>query len=157
MTAIEKALRLPTEKAQILAIGQIVGQKIKGTDQFEYLTAAEKTFIYIDILEGAVGTGGFANFFYNSSGQFADEILAAYQTIGARHTAALLRSAIRLFPAAPVPKNLEQRQDILLAAPSYLDLWDDLDEAFHRCPDPIGALVIRFVVDHKGDFGFPLE
>jgi hypothetical protein len=157
MTAIEKALLLPTESAQILAIGQIVGQKIKGTDQFDNLTAAEKTFIYVDILEGDVGKGGFANFFYNSSGQFAHEILAAYQQIGARKTAALLRSAIQLFPAASVPKNLEQRQDILLAAASYLDLWDDLDDAFHRCPDPIGALVIRFVVDHMGEFGFPLE
>ena len=114
MTSTEIALLLNNDAEKITRIGEIIGKKIPEKDDFQNLNNFEKTFIYVDVLEHNVTNGGFIQFFFNSSGQFAHEVFHAYMEIKAEKTIDILTEAIHLFPEVPVPKNLRIRQEILM-------------------------------------------
>lgn len=145
MTSTEIALLLNDDTEKITRIGEIIGKKIPKKDDFDRLNEFEKTFIYIDVLENNVTNGGFIQFFFNSSGQFAHEIFHAYMDIKAEKTIDLLTEAIHLFPEIPVPKNLKIRQRILMKKESNIDLWDDLDTRFYKNEDNIIELTLAYV------------
>ena len=132
MTSTEIALLLNNDAEKITRIGEIIGKKIPEKDDFQNLNNFEKTFIYVDVLEQNVTNGGFIQFFFNSSGQFAHEVFHAYMEIKAEKTVDILTEAIHLFPEVPVPKNLRIRQEILMKKDSNIDLWDALDTEFYK-------------------------
>lgn len=145
MTSTEIALLLNDDAEKITRIGKIIGKKIPEKDDFSNLNDFEKTFIYIDVLEHNVTNGGFIQFFFNSSGQFAHEVLQAYIDIKAKNTVEILTEAIQKFPEIPVPKNLRVRQEILMEKESNIDLWDVLDEKFDTYEDDIVQLTLAYV------------
>ena len=148
MTSTEIALLLNSNSEKITRIGEIIGKKIQEKDNFEHLNEFETTFILIDVLEHNVTNGGFVQLFFNSSGQFAHEILQAYIAIKATKTVEIISRAIQLFPIIPVPKNLRIRQQALMASLDNLDLWDDLDKEFDKYEDDIIQLTIDYVRNH---------
>ena len=152
MTSTEIALLLNSNSEKITRIGEIIGKKIQEKDNFEQLNEFETTFILIDVLEHNVTNGGFVQLFFNSSGQFAHEILQAYIAIKATKTVDIISRAIQLFPVIPVPKNLRIRQQALMASLDNLDLWDDLDKEFDKYEDDIVQLTIDYVRNHLDYF-----
>ena len=145
MTSTEIALLLNSNSEKITRIGEIIGKKIQEKDNFEHLNEFETTFILIDVLEHNVTNGGFVQLFFNSSGQFAHEILQAYIAIKATKTVEIISRAIQLFPVIPVPKNIRIRQQALMASLDNLDLCDDLDKEFDKYEDDIIQLTIDYV------------
>lgn len=152
MSSTEIALLLNDDAEKITRIGEIIGKKISKKDDFRNLNNCEKTFIYLDVLEHNVTNGGFIQFFFNSSGQFAHEIFHAYMEIKAEKTIEILTEAIHLFPEIPVPKNLRIRQEILMEKDSNIDLWDALDTEFYKCEDDIIKLTLNFVRENLSQF-----
>jgi hypothetical protein len=142
MTSTEIALLLNDDSEKITRIGEIIGKKVREKDNFSNLNEFEKTFIYLDILEESVTNGGFIQFFFNSSGQFAHEIFQAYLAI----------KAIYLFPEIPVPKNLKIRQKILMEKEDNIDLWDTLDTQFYKYEDNIISLTLAYVRNNIAHF-----
>jgi len=61
-------------------------------------------------LDGEVCNGGFAQYFFNSSGMFAEHALMGLRFLGAKRHAALLESAITVFPRNVVPKSRRTRR-----------------------------------------------
>jgi hypothetical protein len=49
------------------------------------------------LVDAEVNAGGFHQYFYNSSGQYAGDALAGYELLGAEEYAAIMRSAIATF------------------------------------------------------------
>jgi hypothetical protein len=152
MTSTEIALLLNDDAEKITRIGEIIGKKIPAKDNFNNLNEFEKTFIYIDILEDNVTNGGFIQFFFNSSGQFAYEIFQAYLAIKAETTLDILTKAIHLFPEIPVPKDARIRQQILMEKDSNIDLWDTLDTDFYKYEDNIIELTLNYVRENISHF-----
>ena len=152
MTSTEIALLLNNDAEKITRIGEIIGKKIPEKDDFQNLNNFEKTFIYVDVLEHNVTNGGFIQFFFNSSGQFAHEVFHAYMEIKAEKTIDILTEAIHLFPEIPVPKNLRIRQEILMKKDSNIDLWDALDTEFYNCEDDIIQLTLNYVRKNLSQF-----
>jgi len=152
MTSTEIALLLNNDAEKITRIGEIIGKKIPEKDDFQNLNNFEKTFIYVDVLEHNVTNGGFIQFFFNSSGQFAHEVFHAYMEIKAEKTIDILTEAIHLFPEVPVPKNLRIRQEILMKKDSNIDLWDALDTEFYKCEDDIIQLTLNYVRKNLSQF-----
>jgi hypothetical protein len=152
MTSTEIALLLNDDAEKITRIGEIIGKKIPAKDNFSNLNEFEKTFIYIDVLEDNVTNGGFIQFFFNSSGQFAHEIFQAYLAIKAETTLDILTKAIHLFPEMPVPKNPRIRQQILMEKDSNIDLWDTLDTEFYKYEDNIIELTLNYVRENISHF-----
>ncbi|MFQ3305399.1 MAG: hypothetical protein ACI9JT_001455 [Polaribacter sp.] len=152
MTSTEIALLLNDDSEKITRIGEIIGKKVREKDNFSNLNEFEKTFIYLDILEESVTNGGFIQFFFNSSGQFAHEIFQAYLAIKAENTVTILTKAIYLFPEIPVPKNLKIRQKILMEKEDNIDLWDTLDTQFYKYEDNIISLTLAYVRNNIAHF-----
>ncbi|MFQ3182592.1 MAG: hypothetical protein ACI9Z4_002205 [Polaribacter sp.] len=152
MTSTEIALLLNDDAEKITRIGEIIGKKIPAKDNFNNLNEFEKTFIYIDVLEDNVTNGGFIQFFFNSSGQFAHEIFQAYLAIKAETTIDILTKAIHLFPEIPVPKDARIRQQILMEKDSNIDLWDTLDTDFYKYEDNIIELTLNYVRENISHF-----
>jgi hypothetical protein len=152
MRSTEIALLLNNDAEKITRIGEIIGKKIPVKDNFSNLNEFEKTFIYIDILEDNVTNGGFIQFFFNSSGQFAHEIFQAYLAIKAETTLDILTKAIHLFPEMPVPKDARIRQQILMGKDSNIDLWDALDLEFYKYEDNIIELTLNYVRENISHF-----
>jgi hypothetical protein len=155
MTEIEKALQLNSETDIILKIGEIIWKKTEASDDnFSDLTEPERVFIYIDLLEAQVNNGGFDQFFFNSSGDHAHEILAAYKTIKAYKTADLIEEAIKLFPTLPVPKDTTTRRELMQDLDEKIsEEWHQLDDKFYEYEDNIPELIIEYVkanVDKMG-------
>lgn len=150
MTSTEIALLLNCDRDKIIRIGEIIGKKIYERDAFNHLNAYEKTFIYIDIFENHTTNGGFEEFFWNSSGQFAHEILEAYEAIGATKTAHLIYNAFAEFGEIPIPKEITFRQKILTELNS--EAWEDLNEAFYNSKENIPPLVLSFVAKNSAYF-----
>ena len=152
MTSTEIALLLNNDAEKIKRIGEIIGKKIPAKDNFSNLNEFEKTFIYIDVLEDNVTNGGFIQFFFNSSGQFAHEIFHAYLAIKAETTIDILTKAIHLFPEMPVPKDARIRQQVLMEKDSNIDLWDTLDAEFYKYEDNIVQLTLNYVRENVSHF-----
>jgi len=155
MTETEKALQLDTETDIVLRIGEIVWKQTeKGDDTFSTLTEPEKVFIYVDMLEGQVNNGGFDQFFFNSSGDYTNEILAAYKKINAHKTADLIETAIKAFPVSPVPIDTETRRKIMQNLnESVGKVWDDLDNKFYEYEENIAGLLIEYIKQNVDKVG----
>jgi hypothetical protein len=77
---------------------------------------------------GEIDNGGFDQFFYNASGDWALDTAAAFRAIGAEEGAAVIRAAVALFPdGGPSPDpHVRHRQldDLSLESQAALSEFD---------------------------------
>ncbi|MCC4213200.1 DMP19 family protein [Leeuwenhoekiella parthenopeia] len=153
MTKIDKLLNLEDETETVIQIGELLWEKSKNDKDFESLNEYEKNVIFIEMLEGQVNNGGFDQYFFNSSGEYAYETLKALEEIKANQTAKILNSAIKTFPTLPVPKDTEQRRELMEDIPDNIsETWDKLDDEFYEYPENLAGLVIEYVKTNKKEF-----
>jgi hypothetical protein len=151
MKKITEILNLEDEEQIIIQFGEFIWEKLDyNYDNIAYLSDPEKTFIYIDTLEGEVNNGGFDQFFFNSSGDYAYEILHAYENINAFKTAKLIHEAIQIFPQNPISKNTETRREIMEEMDDTIsEKWNQLDDAFYEYEDNIMKLIVEYLRKNK--------
>ena len=97
MKNIEEILKLTDEIEIIEAVGKNIWDKKEESEDFRTLTEGEKTFVYIDMFEGAMHEGGFTYFFDFECGDYALEVISAYKNVGAPKTANIVAKAVGLF------------------------------------------------------------
>jgi hypothetical protein len=104
-------------------------------------------------LEREINNGGFNQYFFNSSGDFAHKTVQSLQTIGANKTADILQKAIDQFPNSNVPEDRTERQEILEQIQETADVvWEDLDQKFFSYEDDLNTLNIEFVRKNRDKF-----
>ncbi|WP_445722177.1 DMP19 family protein [Flavobacterium sp.] len=146
MSEIEKALLIKDETESILEIQEILWKKTELFDDFGNLNEAEKTFLYVEILEAEINNGGFDQFFFNSSGDYANEILEALKKIGALKTVKIVEEAYKNFPENPIPKDNNIRREILENINEQTsEKWTQLEDKFYLYEENIGGLVLDYV------------
>jgi hypothetical protein len=114
------------------------------------LTLCEKNIVCIVELEHEVNNGGFRQYFFNSSGNFAKETLNALNIIGSKIFFNILEKAINKFPNGIVPSDRDKRQNILNKL--EIDLWDELDNEFYKYEEDIYKLVIEYIKNNINEF-----
>ncbi len=153
VTKLDKILELEDETEIVIQIGEILWDKSKNDKNFESLNEYEKNVIFIEMLEGQVNNGGFDQYFFNSSGEYAHETLTALESINAPKIAELLNQAIKIFPTLPIPKDTEIRREFMQDTPETItDKWDKLDDQFYEYPENLAGLVIEYVKNNKSRF-----
>lgn len=153
MSNIEKALLIEDETESLLKIGEIIWKKVEQSEDFENLTEAEQTFVYVEALEAEVNNGGFDQYFFNTSGKYSQETLEALKKIGAVKTYKIVEEAFRIFPENPIPKDIEKRRDILENINSATsERWTELEDKFYLYEENIGGLLLKYVKEHKSEF-----
>ncbi len=139
----------------ITKAGTSITKKVPKADEFELLNEGEKIFVFIDIFEKEMKNGDFDQFFFNSSGQFTHEILAAYESIGAHKTATIIYQAICLFSCIPVPKNSVNRRFFLNNMPDKTQvLLRNLNANFRNTNEDILAMLVNYIYEHPSQFDF---
>jgi hypothetical protein len=119
----------------------------------EKLTLCEKNIVYIEELEREVNNGGFSQYFFNSSGDFAKETLNALNTIGSKIFLEILESAVNNFPDGIVPIDRDERQEILAELEEKdEELWEEMDNKFYKYEEDIYELMIEYIKENINDF-----
>ncbi|MDN3657231.1 DMP19 family protein [Ferruginibacter paludis] len=91
-----------------------------------------------------INNGGFNQYFCNSSGDNAHETILSIESIGAHKTADILQKAIDQFPNKTVPKDRDERTEIVEQIEEVADeVWGELDEKFFEYEDDLNTLNIE--------------
>ena len=157
MSKINEIVNLADEIEIIEAVGTIIWNKKEETDGFTDLSEGEKTFVFIDIFEGAMNEGGFQFFFENETGDYAREIVEAYKKIGATETANIIAKAIGLFGINNFSEDLETRIiTIENLDEKVFSGWEDLDEIFfsEEQEEDVVALIVGYIKNNKSEFNY---
>lgn len=119
----------------------------------EKLTEPQKTFYFNQYLEKEINNGGFNQYFYNSSGDFAHQTIISLRQINANKTADILQLAIDQFPNSTVPKEHSVRQEILEKIEVEAnETWEQLDKRFLEYEDNLYDLNIEFIKQKRSSF-----
>lgn len=155
MTEIDFALNQKQDTEIIELVGTVLWNKANEINGFSYLSQPEQTFVYIDIFEGELINGCVYEFFYNSSGAYAHEVLDAYTAIGAHDTAELVNLIIKTFPELPVPKDIFFRRKLMNQLDTKLDIkWNDIENSLLNSKEDIVALLINYIKKYKTFFEY---
>ena len=122
-------------------------------DRVEVLNDAQRTFYIVRLLDMEVNNGGFSQFFFNSSGAFSNELVAACKEIGALEVAQICQRAIDLFDCE-IPVDHNERLD---AYYEYVTsdsgkVLEAGDEAFYSTADEFEELTYQYVLSHRESF-----
>ncbi|MGA0601339.1 DMP19 family protein [Caulobacter sp. KR2-114] len=134
------------EEDRLIAISETIALRPTQT-----LSPAQRTFKIVWELEAEVNNGGFDQYFFNSSGRDAPRAVAALRTIGARKCAQIVAEAVHRFGRPDLDwADVIKRREALNTFED--DTFDDLDARFLAYPDPLSALLYKFVAAHPADF-----
>lgn len=146
-------LSSPDTNNAIIEIDNYVCKLCSYGNNLDRLTEPQKNFYFNQNLEREINNGGFNQYFYNSSGDFAHETIVSLQTIGANKTADILQQAIDQFPNSAVPKDRAKRQEVLEQIEEQADkVWEQLDQTFNKCEDNLYDLNIEYIKQNRSSF-----
>lgn len=150
---LEKLLSLDDMNSSIIELDNYIGEFCSYGDEMEKLTEQQKQFYYNQCLEREINNGGFSQYFFNSSGNFAHLTVLSLRTINANTTADILQKAIDQFPNKEVPQNRTKRQVILEQIEEVANpIWEELDQKFFVYEDDLNLLNIEFIRQNRDKF-----
>lgn len=150
---IDTLLSSPDTNNAIIVFDNYVCKLCSYGNKLDRLTESQKHFYFNQNLEREINNGGFNQYFYNSSGDFAHETITSLRTIGANKTADILQQAINQFPNSTVPKDRAKRQEILEQIEDMAnEEWEQLDHAFYRYEDNLYDLNIEYIKQNRRTF-----
>jgi hypothetical protein len=117
---------------------------------YEALGSLNKVFVCVWSLKGEVDNGGFDQWLFNSSGDWAYDTPRCLEEIGAVKTAAIVKEAINIFPGGVVPVDLEERRTAMENIGETVSLrWDKLSDIFYREEENLDELLAAYILSNK--------
>ena len=107
------------------------------------LSAAEKTFWLTWSFQAETDNGGLRQFFFNNSGEWAQETVDALKDVGASEIADLLQNAINLFPDRTASPITTVRRDTLKTMEA--SLFQPIENLYYQRNDILNDLMIKHV------------
>ena len=120
-------------------------------EDLSVLSVPERIFYTTQILEMEVNNGGFDQFFFNSSGNLANDVVHAFTEIGAVKTADICRKAVSVY-GVEVPADRDERYDILSDNEELEEILEKCDDAFFDYEENLNELNYAYVMRNKDDF-----
>lgn len=150
-TTEENIYKEETERNKfIVAMCDAVYKKCEYGDAIEKLNEHERIFFITQALEQEVNNGGFSQFFYNSSGDFSNELVDAFTKIGALKTAEICKKALAVFNDE-VPTDRDEREE-LLDGLECDDVLSECDDAFYCYEDDLETLNYTYIMQYREFF-----
>ena len=137
----------------IVAMTEYLDNKTQYGDDMSVLSEAERIFYITQTVEMEVNNGGFSQFFYNSSGNFSNELVSAFTAIGAKVTAAICQKAISAF-GRNIPVDRDKRVEMLdeLESEEIDKILEECYSSFCDYEDNLNELNYNFVIKNKKSF-----
>ena len=116
------------------------------------LTTTERHLAAIDAMVRQVNNGGWDQFFTNSSGELAYDLVPALEAVGSTEFRAIATEAMRLFGEIP-SLDEDARYDHVeqLTNDGEIALWDSCDNRVFKCTETVEALALDYAVANMGD------
>ena len=150
---IDKILAMDDINDGIIELFNYIFELCAWGEELEKITAEQKHFYFNQNMEREVNNGGFDQFFFDSSGDYAHETVESLKAIGANKTAMLLQQAIAQFPNQTVPKNRDERRKILeQIEEKSIEIWEELEHKFYAYEDDLNTLNLAYVKLNKDKF-----
>ena len=143
-----------TDKTDFLiAINERLNARSSYGEHLERLSSEEQVFYICNLLEEEVNNGGFDQFLYNSSGNYAHRVEECLRTIGANKTADICHVAFAAF-GKPIPQDRNKREKFLdkMESDEISDILSDCDDQFYEYPDQLEDLCYQYIVANKEKF-----
>jgi hypothetical protein len=147
---IDALLASPDSNGSIIELDNYICKLCAWGEHLERLSEPQRVFYFNQELEREINSGGFESFFYNSYGTYADETVSTLRKVGANQFAEILQQAINVFPNGQVPKDINERQDLMDSFED--DTWEQFDQKFYAYPENLNELNLEFVRKHKDSF-----
>jgi hypothetical protein len=114
------------------------------------LTQPQLYYLALSWLDGEVSNGGFAQFYFNSSGELASYAVEAANAVGASQVARIVQEANALFGKSGPSRDRDRRMDQL----SGIDegALSALDQRYYKCGENVGVLLAKFVAANAEEF-----
>ena len=134
----------------VVTMTEYLDNKTKYGEDMSALSEAERIFYITQTLEMEVNNGGFSQFFYNSSGNFSNELVGAFTAIGENATAGICQKAISAF-GCDIPVDRAEREEMLdeLESDEINKILEECDSAFCDYEDDLNQLNYSFVMKNK--------
>jgi hypothetical protein len=114
------------------------------------LNAVDKVFICVWSLEGEVNNGGFDQYYFNTSDDWAFDTPNALRTIGATQTAAIVEHGNALFgDSGPSPDSTVRQDQLDGLSEASQNALNSLDDEFYRDTDNLSALLVAYLAKHQ--------
>ncbi len=122
-------------------------------DSMDKLTDEERIIYIVYTLEGEVNNGGFSQYFFNSSGDNGNELVSAFEAIGAEKMTEICKKAVSVF-GSNYPTDRNKRQEIMLddASSDFGEVWAECDNEFFEYPEDTSELQYKYIVANKSYF-----
>lgn len=149
---IDEIWSMDEETPFIMELYTYLCEKCNYGQDISALNEAEKCFYITQSLETGINSEGFDGFFFNTGGDFSNELYWAFSEIGAQITAEICKKAIAVF-GDEVPRDRFERQDIMESFSDEVSaLWSECDESFLEYNDNLSELNYQYVMKNKGSF-----
>ena len=150
---LEDVLSNSDNEKVVMDIDDRLNRLSNNGDDVDVLNDAQKVALFIGNLEREINNGGFSQFYWNSSGEYAQETVISLQQIGARTTAKIVQTANNEFPRGEVARSKEARIAIINGIEEQAErVWAQCDEKYYSYEDDLTKLLLQFIHDNKGSF-----
>lgn len=155
---VDRVLELENESQVYSKLLERVHQLSRYGMDLSKLSYVQRVVLYVANIEGEVNNGGFNQFYFNTSGDYAHETHEALIFIGAHKTADVLRRANDLYPSNKVPRDRAKRINTLVKIKEddekseILNKWNELSELIWLNEERVRSLLIDYVKKHKTQF-----
>lgn len=152
-SALDHIWELTDPLEVIFALFDHVWEKSGHGADLSALSGAERVFYVTQTLEMEVNNGGFYQYFFNPDGEFAGELVAAYEALGAVKTAQICQRAIDAF-GGEVPADRLARLEWMeqLERTEFDEILNDCDMAYYEYEEDLLALTYAYVMAHRDEF-----
>lgn len=114
-----------------------------------------RTFFYVLFADNEINNGGFAQYFFNGNGVYAEGAVGAFQKIGAPKKAELLAYVMASFPDGKYPKTIDEYSALIVDDNTdKIAFLDDkrINDGYYDSNENINELLVTHVKNNFTKF-----
>lgn len=142
--------------ADDIALSANLGFVLLDKEERKGLAAFSQAERYVYAVQGMmreVNNGGWSQFFFNSSGELAPDLVPALQAIGAPRNLSIAKRALQLYgKPASLGADDRARQLARVTRDGEDNPWEALEDEFYENPEDLDTLLLRFIAEHPAEF-----
>jgi hypothetical protein len=122
----------------------------KGLESF---SRGERFVSAVQGMTREVNNGGWDQFFRNSSGALAFDLVPALEAMGSKENQSIARRALKRF-GTPRSLGEDDRWQHLakITKDGEKNPWELLEDEFYQNPEDLEAMTLRYIAGHPGEF-----
>jgi hypothetical protein len=116
-------------------------------------SAPERHVYAVQGMSREVNTGGFEQFFFNSSGELAFDLVPGLEAMGSKENLSIARRALERFgrPQSLAEDARHAHLERIIEARGW-ETWQDLDDEFYDNPEDLERMTLDYIGRNLGAF-----